>query len=187
MGDADFKCRRCGREVSYDQHRSSRFCPQCGALLNSRCRVRHWVFQFNPEIYRWFDWMKESRATEQWLTSRYAKSIHTGDKVAVWASGKNAGVYALGEVTTDPTKRPLAKEQEEYYTDKEETGKFREKRSVTIRYLMATIERPLLVDYCSKDPELLDMAVLRQPQGTNFRLTPGEWQRMRELVNQNTC
>jgi len=55
------------------------------------------VFQFNPAIYRWFDRIKENKETEQWLTSQYAKDVHEGDKVAIWASGENAGVYAIGE------------------------------------------------------------------------------------------
>lgn len=184
MLDAEFVCRKCGKVVSFEQYALDRFCPDCGTFL--RRQLKHWVFQFNPSIYRWFDRIKENRETEQWLTSQYAESIRERDKVAIWASGEKAGVYAIGEVITNPIKRPLTTEQEKYWTNKEDIFKFQEKYSVIIKYLKVIIDRPLLEDECSKDPILSDMAVLKQPQGTNFPLTKKEWNRILELMDQNT-
>jgi len=179
--NAEFKCRKCGKVVSYEQYTLNRFCPDCGTLLPSR-QLRQWVFQFNPTIYAWFDWMKENRETEQWLTSQHARDIRDGDKVAIWASGENAGVYAIGDIITNPAKRPLNTEQERYWTSKEDILKFRENCSVIIRHLKVVIEKPLLEDECSKDPVLSDMAVLKHPQGTNFPLTRMQWNKILELV-----
>ena len=183
--DAKFKCRKCGKVVSLEQYTIDRFCPNCGTLLPSR-QLKQWVFQFNPAIYGWFDRMKENRETEQWLTSQYAGDIREGDKVAIWASGEKAGMYAIGEIITNPGKRPLITEQEKYWTNKEDISKFREKDSVIIKYLKLIIDRPLLEDACNKDPILSDMAVLKQPQGTNFPLTKKQWNRILELIDQNT-
>jgi len=184
MGDAEFKCRKCGKVVSFEQYTLDRFCPYCGTFLSPRCQLKYWVFQFNPAIYRWFDRIKENKETEQWLTSQYAKDIHEGDKVAIWASGEKAGVYAIGEIITNPRKSPLTTEQEKYWANKEDIYKFREKYSVTIKYLKVIIDRPLLEDECNKDPALSDMAVLKQPQGTNFPLTKKQWNRILELIDQ---
>ncbi|MGA2308277.1 MAG: hypothetical protein ABSG57_01855 [Candidatus Bathyarchaeia archaeon] len=63
------------------------------------------MFQFNPTIYRWFDWIKENRETEQWLTSQHAREIHRKDVAAIWASGYRAGFYAVGEIETNPSKK----------------------------------------------------------------------------------
>jgi rubredoxin len=180
--DAEYKCRKCGKTVSFEQYKSSRFCPDCGTFLDLHSRVKHWMFQFNPVIYRWLDRIEENREPEQWLTSRYAREIQIGDKVAVWASGEKAGGYAIGEIVSSPRKSPLNTEQEKYWTNKEDIFKFREKNSVIIKYLKLSIERPLLQDECRKDPILSDMTVLEQPQGTNFRLTKKQWTRILELM-----
>jgi len=180
--DVEFVCRKCGKIVSFEQYALDRFCPDCGTFL--RRQLKHWVFQFNPAIYGWFDRIKENRETEQWLTSQYAESIRERDKVAIWASGEKAGVYAIGEIITDPIKRPLTPEQEKYWTNKEDICKFREKYSVIIKYLKLIIDKPLLEDKFSKDPILSDMAVLKQPQGTNFPLTKKQWNRILELMDQ---
>jgi rubredoxin len=184
MLDAEFECRKCGKVVSFEQYKIDRFCPNCGTLLGLGSRPKHWVFQFNPAIYRWFDRIKENRETEQWLTTQHARYIREENKVAIWASGMEAGVYAIGEIVTNPRKSHLTQEQEKYWTNKEDVSKFREKYSVTIKYLKVIVDRPLLEDECSKDPVLSNMAVLTQPQGTNFPLTRKQWNRIIELIDQ---
>ena len=157
VSDSEFECRGCRRVVPLEQHKQSRFCPNCGTLLRLRRQPKQWLFQFNPALYRWFDRIKESKETEQWLVSQYAKEIHNGDKVAVWASGENAGVYAVGEIITEPRKRLLAAEQEKYWVNQEDLLKFEEKYSVTLKYTRVIIDRPLLEDACNKDPILSGM------------------------------
>ena len=182
---AEFECRKCGKVVSIEQYKIDRFCPSCGTLLRHRRHPKPWVFQFNPAIYRWFARIKEVRETEQWLTSRHVRDIREGDKVVIWASGGKAGVYAIGEIVTNPRKSPLNPEQEKYWTNKEDIWKFREEYSVIIRYLKVIVDRPVPEDECRKDLVLSDMAVLKNPQGTNFPLTREEWNRILELMDQN--
>ena len=184
MSDAEFECRKCGKVVSFEQYRLNHFCPRCGTHLTLRRQPNYWVFQFNPTIYAWFDRMKGNRETEQWLTSQHARDIHEGDKVAIWASGDKAGVYAIGEIVVNPRKRPPNLEQEKYWTKKADVYKFREKNSVIIKYLKVIIDRPLLEDKCSRDPVLSAMAILKQSQGTNFPLTKEQWNRILELMDE---
>lgn len=181
---AEFECRKCRKVVSIEQYKIDRFCPSCGTLLRPRLHPKPWVFQFNPAIYKWLDRIKENKETEQWLTSRHFRDIREGDKVVIWASGEKAGVYAVGEIVTNPRKSPLASEQAKYWTNKEDVCKFREKYNVIIKYLKVIIDRPLLEDECRKDPTLSDMEVLKQPQGTNFPLTKKQWNRIIELIDQ---
>ncbi|MGB9959020.1 MAG: hypothetical protein ACPLKQ_00665 [Candidatus Bathyarchaeales archaeon] len=70
--DADFVCRKCGKTVLINQYASNKFCPDCGTMLRP---LRYWIFQFNPAIYQWHEWIKEKREKEQWLVSQHAKSI----------------------------------------------------------------------------------------------------------------
>lgn len=182
LRDVQFECRKCGKVVSSEQHELDRFCPDCGTFLRPRRQPKHWAFQFNPTIYRWFDRRKENRETEQWLTSQHARSIHEGDLVAIWASGEKAGVYAIGEVITNPRQIPLNPAQEKYWSKKADIEKFQEKKSVITKYLKVAIDRPLLEDECRKDPVLSDMQVLKNLQGTNFQLTKKHWNRISELL-----
>lgn len=88
--------------------------------------------------------------------------------VAIWASGERAGIYAIGEIVTNPRGKSLNPEYEKYWTRKGDICKFQEKNSVIIKYSSYFLDRPLLEDECSKDPVLSAMRVLKNPQGTNF-------------------
>jgi len=186
LRDVEFECRKCGKVVSFERYELDRFCPECGTLLRPRRQPKYWVFQFNPAVYGWFDWTKESKETEQWLTSQHARYIHEGDMVAIWASGEKAGVYAIGEIITNPRENSLNPEQEKYWSDRANVYKFSYKNSVIAKYLKVAIDRPLLEDECRKDPILSDMQLLKNPQGTNFPLTKKQWNRILELIDRKT-
>ncbi|MDI6690340.1 MAG: EVE domain-containing protein [Candidatus Bathyarchaeota archaeon] len=177
--DAEFGCRKCGKTVLSKQYKFSRFCPDCGTLLHS---LKFWIFQFNPTVYRWYDWIKKNRESEQWLTSQHAKEIRKGDRVVIWASGEKAGIYALGEVLENPSKRALSPKQQKYWIKREDIHKFEEKKSVIIKYLKLMIDKPILEDVCRKDHILKTMEILKQPQGTNFLLTKEQWKRILKLT-----
>jgi len=177
------ECRRCGRVVSSNEYERSRFCPDCGTFLSHPRKPKCWVFQFNPAIYRWFDWVEEKRDSEQWLVSQHVRDIHKRDKAAIWASGEKAGFYAIGEVETNPNKKPLNKEQEKCWTRKLDALKFEDKSSVIIRYVKLFVDRPLLAKECLQDPILRSMEILKQPQGTNFPLTIEQWNRILEIID----
>ncbi|MBS7657203.1 EVE domain-containing protein [Candidatus Bathyarchaeota archaeon] len=177
------ECRKCGKVVSFKEYEKSRFCPDCGTFLLHPRRPKCWIFQFNPAMYRWFDWIEEKRDWEQWLVSQHAREIHKRDKAAIWASGEKAGFYAIGEVETDPSRKPLNKEQEKYWVNSLDVYKFEEKSSVIIRYVKLFVDSPLLAKECLRDPLLRGMEILKQPQGTNFPLTIEQWNRILELIN----
>jgi len=181
--NGEYECRKCGRFVSISQYRRDRFCPNCKTLLRPRRQPKFWLFQFNPSIYRWFDWMKENKETEQWLVSRYGKIVFKEDKVAIWATGNKAGIYAIGEVLENPSERTLNPDQEKYWTKRTNTDKFLRGNSVTVKYLRVQIDTPIREEDCRKDPVLSTMENLKQPQGTNFTLTKEQWNRIVELFD----
>ena len=144
---------------------------------------KHWIFQFNPEIYNWFNWIKENKNSEQWLVSRFAKLICIGDKAAIWACGKEGGIYALGEIITYPLKKPLNPEQAKHYLVKDDIDKFRKKPSVSIKYFKVLVERPLSIDKCKKDNVLSSLEPLNNfANATNFKLTKTQWDKIAEIV-----
>jgi hypothetical protein len=169
---------------SADKKEELKFClnPNCNTRLRPRTQPNYWLFQFNPKIYRWFDRNIDTNDPEQWLTSQHSKNIKERDLVAIWASGKKAGIYALGEIITNPTKTPLNLSQQKYYIDKTNIHKFQEKKSVTVKYFNIKME-PLLEDQCRNDPILSEMQVFNNSQGTNFRLKNTQWNRILLAAN----
>jgi predicted RNA-binding protein with PUA-like domain len=183
MARLEFECRKCGKVTPAEQYKISRFCFSCGTLLNIRPQPKYWLFQFNPSIYNWFERIKEAKEPEQWLVSQHVKLISKGDFVAIWSSGQKAGIYALGTILTNPAKNPLTPSQEKYFLNKCDTGKFQERSSAYVEYFKIYLEKPLLQEECNKDCILSGMQVIKNPQGTNFRLTDAQWDRILELTN----
>lgn len=148
--------------------------------------MRYWIFQFNPDKFRWFDWIKENKGAEQWLVTRHELDIRKGDKVAIWASGRGAGIYALGEVITDPKDEPLNKEEEKYFKEGSYRVRFLQYKSVWIKHTKIFIENPLTRKECIEDPILKSMEILKKIQATNVKLRQKEWNRIIELIERKT-
>jgi hypothetical protein len=64
-------------------------------LVGNRADIRHWLFQANPARYRIHDFLKRE-GEERWNLHQHAADIQVGDLIAIWVSGDEAGVYALG-------------------------------------------------------------------------------------------
>lgn len=185
MAKIEYVCRKCGKVVTADQFKLRRFCPDvnCETLLYPKPQPKHWLFQFNPSTYKWIDRIKETQEPEQWLLSQHAKLIQKGDLIAIWGSNHNGGIYALGNIITDPVKKPLNPKQIKDFSDIAYIAKFVEKRSVYVEYFKFSGEKPLLEQgVCSEDKMLSGLQVFMNPQGTNFHLTPEQWDRIVELT-----
>lgn len=180
----EFVCRKCGRVVSSEEHKLNHYCPNpdCTTLLSFRPLPKYWMFQFNSKIYHWFDRISDTREPEQWLTSQHSKYIQKDDLVAIWASGEKAGIYALGQIITNPSKAQLKADQAKYWVDKATISKFQENKSVVIKYLKIALEKPILEDVCHNNPTLLGLQVFINPQGTNFPLRYEQWQKIAEII-----
>ena len=185
MADAEFECRSCGKPVKLEKYKGISFCPTCGTAFKLKPQPLHWLFQFNPSSYKWFDRIEETDEPEQWLVTHYIKLIHKGDLVAIWSSGRKAGVYALGKVTTAPEKNPLSDSQRRYFLNKLDVDKFQDKYSAFVEYSKIFLAKPLLQEACGRDSVLVNMQIFTNPQSTNFRLTTEQWNRIMELLGKN--
>ncbi|MEM2893345.1 MAG: EVE domain-containing protein [Candidatus Bathyarchaeia archaeon] len=106
--------------------------------------------------------MKENKEAEQWLVTRHELDIRKGDKVAIWTSGRDAGIYALSEVITEPKDEPLNKEDEKYFKEKSYKIKFLQYKSVWIKHIKIFIENPLSKRECMGDQILKNMEILKK-------------------------
>jgi hypothetical protein len=61
--------------------------------------VRHWILQANPRRYRLFDALRDGYEISSWSVVHLRDEIAAGAEFALWVSGEERGVYALGVVT----------------------------------------------------------------------------------------
>lgn len=138
-----------------------------------------WIFQANPTMYD-IHTSLAVEAEEYWNCNQHYAKIKVGDRVLIWISGKKAGVYALGTVTTDPIIRPDSPIGQRYWTDPQ-NGR-RERRRVKVKYEKVFLSKPLYRDFLQCDPELWNLAIFAQPIGTNFPVDEDEWQAIKSWL-----
>jgi hypothetical protein len=137
---------------------------------------RTWIFQANPNKYQIETSLQVDR-DDMWNLRQHHKDVDVGDRVLIWIAGKNAGIYAVGTVTTSPVITPDTPKGIEYWNDKQEG--YRPIARVWVRYDRILIDRPLLRDFLLCDPDLWNLSILRNPRGTNFKVTSAEWQSLK--------
>ena len=139
--------------------------------------MNYWLFQANPKYYRLLDAIKDLDEIS-WLVTRYTNDMEVGDGVLIWMSGKNAGVYAVAEITQPPhliTEIP----DPDYWID---PTRFRQdKPHVRIRLIRKLLGQPLRRFELKRDRILRDLLVIRAPNSTNFKVTPQEWEQVYQL------
>jgi EVE domain len=71
---------------------------------------RFWLFQANPKYSQILEAIQKLDGI-YWLVTRYDKEITPGDRVLIWIAGKQAGVYAIAQVSEAPQfmDEPLSK------------------------------------------------------------------------------
>jgi N4-bis(aminopropyl)spermidine synthase len=132
-----------------------------------------WIFQANPTKYDIStSLLVETR--EFWNCNQHAAKIKRGDRVLVWISGNQAGIYAIGKVIDNPVERPDSTAGLNYWVNIRNGLESRPR--VLVEYERIFLERPLLRKYLQWDPELWGLSVMKQPRGTNFTVTEAEWQ-----------
>ena len=146
----------------------------------SQPQIRTWIFQAKPDKYRIEDSLR-IEDEEFWNLNQHAKKIHKGDRVLVWISGSEAGIYAVGTVTTEPQLMPDSPQGLTYWSDKRDG--LRVKPRVLVRYEMKLCDTPLLKNFLQCDPELWDLQIIRFSRGTNFPVTEDEWKAIKAWLS----
>lgn len=144
-------------------------------------RVRYWIFQANPIRYRIHESLVHERE-EWWNLNQHGTEVRVGDRVAIWISGSESGIYAMGTVVEGPIQRPDSISGQNYWQDAREGRKV--KSRVRVRYEKVLLERPLLKVLLEADPELWDLGVIRAPRGTNFPMRKEEWWALQNWINE---
>jgi hypothetical protein len=144
-----------------------------------------WVFQGNSERYRVYSSLLDENVKEAaWLVSRYRDEIRAGDIGLIWKAGQCSGIYAVGDVISNPQMMYDLEESRKYW--KYESHRNQKLLRVVIRYkLRLRLTNALLKTELRKIPELRNMEIFKRAIGTNFRVTPEEWQIILNLLKTN--
>lgn len=76
----------------------------------------YWLFQAHPKKLHLVEALRANALQSFWVKSHKDK-IRSGDKVIIWQTGKQAGVYALGTVRSEPKEIELSTEEKKYWLD----------------------------------------------------------------------
>jgi len=140
-----------------------------------------WIFQANPNLYKIKDSLQKEEE-EFWNLNQHYKEIEIGDRVLIWISGSDAGIYALGTVMTSPSAMTDSVTGMKYWVSKEK-GK-RIVPRVLVKYDKKFTDNPLLKVFLQCDPSLWNLLIIRSPRGTNFRVTSDEWEALKFWLNE---
>ena len=141
-----------------------------------------WMFQANPQRYDIMNALADDEIGDSihWLVNQHKTDICKGHIGMIWLSGKEAGIYAITEILTDPQLMLEPEAERKYWTDA--SDKEGEKTRVKMKIIKSLLHSPLTKETILKTPGLQGLRILRQPQGTNFRVTTEEWKIIKTLI-----
>jgi predicted RNA-binding protein with PUA-like domain len=145
-------------------------------------KPRVWIFQANPERYDLLNCLADRELIDDvWMVNRYKNQIHAGDVGLIWMSGKDAGIYAVADITSDPDLLVESPLSARCWVSEED--KSQERLRVEVKYKLKLVFDPIRREELKNIPELKNMAILGPfPQGTNFPVTNEEWTVILELL-----
>lgn len=159
-----------------------------------------WIFQASPKR---FDIIKNKRSAgaladpeytwDNWKVTRYKDMIKKGDLAIIWVGGKEAGVYATGEIFNDPYPTDKYNPIADRYLRKNKEGeeemrasKDREILKVGINYILChnLLNNPIYKSELKIIPGLEGLQILKMPRATNFKVTEEEKKIILNLIKE---
>lgn len=145
-----------------------------------------WIFQANPERYDIINALSDEEigVDIHWLVNQYKTEILKGHIGLIWLSGKEAGIYAITEIVSDPKVMEEPAAENKYWTDSsdKEGGKLRVKMKI-VRNLL---NKPITKDTIKNTAGLQQLSILYYYRGTNSPVKPDEWTIIKDLINEIT-
>src|SRR6266536_3521442 len=142
--------------------------------------MAHWLLQNNPQKWRLAQFLEDHTLDElsAWSVHRYLDQVHDGDDLALWQSGSQAGVIALGHVT-GPTFEDVGA-ADAHWVDPEQAERAR--WWLPLRLTDLFLEAPVTREELRHDPRFAQAAILLQPfAGNPFPLFDPEWAAILDL------
>lgn len=141
-----------------------------------------WIFQANPRRYDILNALADEFEVDTWTINQYKNYIRAGHIALIWMSGKEAGIYAVADIISDPEFMIDSEESTKYWLSYED--KSQRRLRVKIKYTMKMINNPIMKEELREIKELRNFSIFRQPQGTNFPVSEDEWKIISRLIRQ---
>jgi len=147
------------------------------ALFDTK-KKRSWIFQGNPKYY---DVEASLKALKQhrWSVRQHKKDVKAGDRVYIWNTGPDAGILALGTTITDPAEMTEDEEAKKFILSED---KFKDLETRTIVQIDKVLDFPIKKNSLINHPVLANLPNIKNPQGTNFIVTPEQDQALKQLI-----
>lgn len=141
-----------------------------------------WIFQANPHRYDIMNALADDEIGNDmhWLVNQHKTEISKGDIGIIWLSGKEAGIYAITKIVTDPQMMGEPETEKKYWTDS--ADKEGEKLRVKMKIIRNLLHSPLTKETIKQTDGLHYLSVILQPRGTNFPMRPDEWEIIKGLI-----
>jgi hypothetical protein len=136
---------------------------------------RVWIFQANPNRYDILNALADDGIgiEKHWLVNQHKNEISAGDIGLIWLSGREGGIYAVSQITSNPEMLVPSEKEEKYWIDSDDKNK--ERLRVKMELKMNLLNNPITKEDLRKTAGLESLSIFRQSQGTNFRVTENEW------------
>ena len=142
--------------------------------------ARHWILTCNPKRWDFFGFLAGGKTVQDikgWSVAARFEETERDDDVALWITGSQRGVYALGVIDGPPT----LDFGDEYWIDPTDQG--RQRRFLPIRLTRDLTTRPILAPRLQADPRFARASVLTFPRGANpHPLDDVQWQAIVDRV-----
>ncbi|MBD8018708.1 AAA family ATPase [Kaistella pullorum] len=147
--------------------------------LASSNQTNHWIFQGNPDYYDVVGALTNTSITS-WKVAAHKDKIKIGDKIILWLTGGESGVYGLGEVTSDVGKIVENEEELSFYKTQHNPNEDR----VQIKITHNLVKNPILSNQIKENSILSSLK--GGNQGTNFSATQEQYDELIKISQLET-
>ncbi|WP_081056631.1 EVE domain-containing protein [Burkholderia vietnamiensis] len=145
-----------------------------------------WIFQGNPSIFDLDGYLQTTPGVITWLVTRNATDINVGDTVYLWRSQgnekteKRSGIVASAEIVSQVSTMVAEPDSHPFWLKKDNLDNAQPRVWLKVNRV-ANKKEELKREWLADDECLRNMLIIKQPAGTNFRLTTQEGERLRKM------
>lgn len=140
-----------------------------------------WIFQAVPEDFDLPGALIDlSEMTWGIRQEHCLNRIQPGDTVFLWEAGKEAGILAIAKVRTEPAPLRIFEQERPYIRRGNRIDDVANRVWLDIEQVFPErIRKKRLREH----PKLRELSILRNPRGTNFKVTPEQRQLLQTLIS----
>ena len=152
------------------------FCEFSHRAFLAAPAVGYWLFQSNPARYDLAGALSAD-VLRQWSVNQHVADIKAGDRVVLWQTGDEGGVFAFATVSSDVAMRLDHADEKLFF--REGAPSSDPHRCVEISIDRSLVEKPITATQIAEHAPLSGLRV--NLQGTNFRLSAEQFEEIQGL------